>query len=100
MKMDRNALAVLTLGPKMCKDKFMQAAGRMRQLEAGQKIHIVAQDDVDDSIQALNTQEEQEKKWIYPLIVNSNPSLKQLGQHLLTAMDPEEYVITTLEQTK
>jgi hypothetical protein len=51
-------------------------------------------------IQALKTQEEQEKKWIYPLIVNSNPSLKQLGQHLLTAMDPEEYVITTLEQTK
>ena len=51
-------------------------------------------------IQALKTQEEQEKKWIYPLIVNSNPSLKQLGQRLLTAMDPEEYVITTLEQTK
>jgi len=51
-------------------------------------------------IQALKTQEEQEKKWIYPLVVNSNPSLKQLGQRLLTAMDPEEYVITTLEQTK
>jgi hypothetical protein len=51
-------------------------------------------------IQALKTQEEQDKKWIYPLVVNSNPSLKQLGQRLLTAMDPEEYVITTLEQTK
>jgi len=51
-------------------------------------------------IQALKTQEEQEKKWIYPLVVNSNPSLKQLGQRLLTAMDPEEYVTTTLEQTK
>ena len=50
-------------------------------------------------IQALKTQEEQEKKWIYPLITSKNQSLKQLGQRLAAELDPEEYVKSTMEQT-
>ena len=51
-------------------------------------------------IQALKTQDEQEKKWLYPLLINDNYSLKQLGQRLLAELDPEEYVKTPIEQTK
>ena len=36
MKLNTDALAVLTIGPGMCKDKLMQAAGRMRKLDRGQ----------------------------------------------------------------
>lgn len=50
-------------------------------------------------IQALKTQEEQEKKWIYPLITSKNQSLKQLGQRLIAELDPEAYVKITMEQT-
>ena len=51
-------------------------------------------------IQALRTHEEQDKKWLYPLLINQNHSLKQLGQRLLAELDPEEYVKTPIEQTK
>ena len=54
MKLKLNAEAVLTLGPKMCKDKLMQAAGRMRQLESGQKLLIIAPDDVISKIRLIN----------------------------------------------
>ena len=51
MKLNRDAIAVLTLGPKMTKDKLMQAAMRMRQLrQDGQRLKIVALPDVDSSI--------------------------------------------------
>ena len=54
MKLKINAEAVLTLGPNMCKDKLMQAAGRMRQLESGQKLLIIAPDDVITKIRSVN----------------------------------------------
>ena len=54
MKLKINAEAVLTLGPDMCKDKLMQAAGRMRQLESGQKLLIIAPDDVITKIRSVN----------------------------------------------
>ena len=54
MKLKINAEAVLTLGPNMCKDKLMQAAGRMRQLESGQKLLIIAPDDVITKIRSTN----------------------------------------------
>jgi len=50
MKLQPDALAVLTLGPKMCKDKLVQAAGRMRQLGSGQRLVLAAQDEVHDAI--------------------------------------------------
>jgi hypothetical protein len=36
-----DTIAVLTLGTRMCKDKLMQAAGRMRMLHLGQKLIVV-----------------------------------------------------------
>lgn len=38
MKLSSDARAVLTIGPLVCKDKLMQAAGRMRKLDRGQSI--------------------------------------------------------------
>lgn len=38
MKLRNNASALLTIGPDMCKDKLMQAAGRMRKLDRGQRL--------------------------------------------------------------
>jgi|AntRauTorckE5430_2_1112549.scaffolds.fasta_scaffold00188_12 hypothetical protein len=43
MKLRPNAVAILTLGQGMCKDKFMQAAGRMRQLHNEQSLIIVGE---------------------------------------------------------
>jgi hypothetical protein len=46
MKLDPDAVAVVTVGPGMCKDKLMQAVGRMRQLDFGQSIVLVGYDEV------------------------------------------------------
>ena len=54
MKLKTNSEAVLTLGPNMCKDKLMQAAGRMRQLENGQKLLVIAPGDVIEAIRSIN----------------------------------------------
>ena len=54
MKLNVNACAVLTLGPQMCKDKLMQAAGRMRMLEHGQTLHLIASQDVASKIRSSN----------------------------------------------
>ena len=53
MKLKHDAKAVLCLGPKMCKDKFMQAAARMRQLDRGQQLTIVAPHDVEVQIREV-----------------------------------------------
>ena len=50
LKLDSNAVAILTLGTKMCKDKFMQAAGRMRKLGRGQTLLIAGNKDVIDQV--------------------------------------------------
>ena len=42
LKLRSDAVALLTLGPNMCKDKLMQAAGRMRQLELGEQRLVFA----------------------------------------------------------
>ena len=58
MKLNRDAVAVLTLGPMMVKGKLMQACGRMRQLGPnGQRLKIVALSDVDSSITAQATRD-------------------------------------------
>lgn len=51
MKM-RDGRAVLTLGPDMCKDVMMQAAGRMRKLDRpeGHRLLLVATPQVDNAI--------------------------------------------------
>ncbi|CAH0519298.1 unnamed protein product [Peronospora belbahrii] len=50
MKLLPNAAAVLTLGPKLTKDKLMQGAGRMRQLGCNQTLWIASFDEVAQSI--------------------------------------------------
>ncbi|KAJ3031469.1 UNVERIFIED_CONTAM: hypothetical protein HDU68_003800 [Siphonaria sp. JEL0065] len=53
-KLNPNALAVLTLGPRLKKDKLMQGAGRMRQLGVnGQKLAIVGTEEVVQGIRGL-----------------------------------------------
>lgn len=46
MKLKPNAKAILTLGPGMCRDKLMQAAMRMRQLEHSQTLTLVPNSEV------------------------------------------------------
>ena len=47
-------MALVTLGPRMCKDKLMQAIGRMRQLET-QRLLFAATQDVMDKVQAATS---------------------------------------------
>jgi mannose-1-phosphate guanylyltransferase len=46
MKLLPNAIAVLTLGARLNRDKFMQAAGRLRQLSKGQNLVIVGTEEI------------------------------------------------------
>jgi hypothetical protein len=46
LKLAHNTLAVVTVGTRMCKDKLMQAAGRMRRLTEGQKLVFAVSSDV------------------------------------------------------
>jgi|JI81AbrownRNA_FD_contig_21_2298962_length_451_multi_3_in_0_out_0_1 hypothetical protein len=39
--MDKNIHAVVTLSPKLAKDDFMQAVGRLRKLGRNQKLKLV-----------------------------------------------------------
>ncbi|EFJ48301.1 hypothetical protein VOLCADRAFT_104794 [Volvox carteri f. nagariensis] len=48
------AVGLLTLGPSVCKDKLMQAAGRLRQLGRGQRLHFAAAPDVTAKIRRLS----------------------------------------------
>ena len=46
MKLKQDALAMITLGPQICKDKVMQAAGRMIQLDKEQSLLTIGPEDV------------------------------------------------------
>lgn len=46
LKLRPKAIALLTLAPKLCKDKLMQAAGRLRKLGRDQKLIMVGGADV------------------------------------------------------
>ena len=69
MKLSINSRAILTLGPQMCKDKLMQAAGRMRMLEHGQKLVLMATKDVSSKIKRLNSLENANPRNILPVHV-------------------------------
>ncbi|KAF4128787.1 putative polycystin-1, partial [Phytophthora infestans] len=58
MKLLPDAAAVLTLGPKLTKDKLMQGAGRMRQLGCSQSLWIASFDEVAQSILQIGGQRE------------------------------------------
>ncbi|KAF0720233.1 Aste57867_471 [Aphanomyces stellatus] len=53
MKLKADAVAVLTLGPKLTKDKLMQGAGRMRLLGKGQRVVVVATKEVQDAVKSI-----------------------------------------------
>lgn len=46
LKLRKDAVALLTLAPHICKDKLMQSAGRLRKLGQGQKLVMVGGSDV------------------------------------------------------
>lgn len=46
LKLRSDAIALLTLAPKLCKDKLMQGAGRLRKLGRNQKLIMVGGPDV------------------------------------------------------
>ena len=54
LKLRPDAVALLTLGQNICKDKVMQAAGRMRQLEENQSIVIVGEPKIFQEIRRVN----------------------------------------------
>ncbi|KAG6583091.1 uncharacterized protein IUM83_06183 [Phytophthora cinnamomi] len=58
MKLPHEASALLTLGPKLTKDKFMQGAGRMRQLGCNQTLWIASFDEVAQSVVQVSTKSE------------------------------------------
>ena len=53
LKLSPEARALLTLAPKLCKDKLMQAAGRLRKLGRNQTLAIVGGPDVFSKIKDL-----------------------------------------------
>ena len=53
MKLDTSAVALLTIGPGMCKDKAMQAAFRMRQLDRGQTLQLLLPREVSIKVRHL-----------------------------------------------
>jgi hypothetical protein len=54
LKLRQRAVGLATVGPNCCKDKLMQAAGRLRQLGRGQTLRFVGTPDVTDKIAAFN----------------------------------------------
>jgi Protein of unknown function (DUF3645) len=50
MKLRRNAVAILSIGPRQRKDALLQAAGRLRQLDFGQTIIVTAPASVENLV--------------------------------------------------
>jgi len=54
MRLKQDARGLLTLGPRMHKDKLMQAAGRMRQLDKNQKLEFLGPSEITQQIRDVN----------------------------------------------
>eukprot|EP00899_Mesostigma_viride_P028443 jgi/Mesvir1/8784/Mv02694-RA.1 len=54
LKLRPDALALVTLSARMTKDKLMQAAGRMRQLDKGQRLLLVGNAELSDKVVKAN----------------------------------------------
>lgn len=55
LKLKQQAVGLLTVAQGVCKDKLMQAAGRLRQLGRGQTLRLVGLPDVTDKVIAANS---------------------------------------------
>ena len=115
MKLRGDAVALLTVGPGMCKDKIMQAAGRMRKLKHGQKLILGVPPELDSSIRAASHPQIAETaellpshllQWVLQNTVRANEeglsTWGTQGIHFATTRDPrvrcvdEEYRLEKL----
>ena len=74
LKLRPDAVATLTIGPFMRKDRLMQAAGRMRQLDAGQSLRFVVPPDVAKKISEVAASND----------ASGVPSVNELVQWVMT----------------
>ena len=115
MKLRDDAVALLTVGPGMCKDKIMQAAGRMRKLKHGQNLILGVPSELDLSIRAASHPQIAETaellpshllQWVLQNTVKANEdglsAWGTQGIHFATTRDPrvrcvdEEYRLEKL----
>ncbi|CAM9355098.1 unnamed protein product [Chrysoparadoxa australica] len=54
LKLQITALALISIGPGTCKDDLMQAAGRMRSLDLGQKLLMVGSEEVSGKVRGVS----------------------------------------------
>ncbi|EDQ84236.1 uncharacterized protein MONBRDRAFT_34785 [Monosiga brevicollis MX1] len=80
-KLKQQAKAIITLGKNVCKDELMQAAGRLRQLQRGQKFLFAAPKYVLDAIQKLPGRNASQRVEIQDVIefVMANTKSRNLG---------------------
>ena len=101
MKLKPRARAVVTISPQMCKDKLMQAAGRMRKLDRGQTLTLLVppelvskifKDRLSASAGALHI-----LTWIMDNTVSATaaglPIWTAQGSHFCTTQDPRTRLI-------
>ena len=96
MKLKTDAMAVLTIGPSMGKSKLMQAAGRLRKLDRGQKILFAVPPEL-----ALKVSDEQRDdlsslgllKWVVrntaEATANGIPEYSTQASHFCMTQDPK-----------
>ena len=107
MKLLPKASATLTLGPGMCKDKIMQAAGRLRKLDRGQSVKLVIPAELVSKIRAINKLRAANKssrltalhvlKWVMHNTVQATadglPEWASQGSHFCTTQNPNARLI-------
>eukprot|EP01080_Neovahlkampfia_damariscottae_P011886 gene11886-5213_t len=82
MKLNFNAIALITLGEGITKDKFMQGAGRMRKLQYEQKLRIISLPNIADSVLSLSEVENEYLPGLLPWIITNTQLNTIKGLHL------------------
>jgi hypothetical protein len=99
MKLKPSAQATLTIGPGMCKDKLMQAAGRMRKLAYGQTLVLFVPAELVSKIQNADTTLStlHVLNWVMHNTVKATadglPAWASQGSHFCTTENPEARLI-------
>ena len=106
MKLKPSAQATLTIGPGMCKNKLMQAAGRMRKLAFGQKLVLFVPAELDKKIRSANEKNlgadmalrsEHVLNWVVHNTVNTIadglPEWASNGSHFCTTQNPKARLV-------
>jgi hypothetical protein len=89
MLLASDAIAALTLGPGMQRDKLVQAAGRMRQLSGQQSLLLVGTDEVTHLITSccrlpndVAVNASHVLQWVHRNTVESNLAVRCLWPHV------------------